>query len=184
MAHRAVIRTPQGSYQIRNRVGVVETVFFQGTDQEAKAYDTRFHRWLNSRQVPYTNDTEVGEEWQPINTAHLKDVSYLILENLEGSSMTKIPSEQEIFELDKKLLLVSFGKSVASSMLSPQQPKKEYRDMHSPKKEVNIEEGFAYTPDLGIPPGETNRFSALDLNRIMVRAAEGKVTYRIIAYPA
>ena len=93
-----------------DRLTVIEKCYHQVYGESAKALPkSTYTRFLEgSEQETYQRTYKVGEEWTSLDTGWIENASMVILKNLEGTKWTTVPSEEELEEVAKKVVRVSY----------------------------------------------------------------------------
>jgi hypothetical protein len=153
-----------------NRLMVVEMLYHQSIEDQPTAFETRFARWLQTDEQPYVRKAKATEEWQPLDTGWLQESSMLLISNVEGTVIDRQPSQEEQDALASRILELGL-------LVSEAAPSK--RTMHSQQGDQQS----VVLPFGEIPPGETCRFSPVNLDRILVRCRKRSARYSVTALP-
>lgn len=154
-----------------NRIIVVEMVYHQSTEEQPTAIETRFARWLDSEEQPFIRRSKVGEEWQPLDTGWIDTAGLILISNVEGTTtIQQQPSQQEQDSLTSRVLEIG--------LITPE-PVKSNRTMYSPHQGPST----LIVPFAEIIPGETIRFSPVNLDRMRIRCRNGFGRYSIHVLP-
>lgn len=81
--------------RVKNRVTVVDTVYWQPVDSEPVAIPSRFYREVSCEEQVYQGKFKVTPQWVEIKTWWLKTVGMLTLRNEEGYFPQVQPTGQE-----------------------------------------------------------------------------------------
>lgn len=100
----------ESTKEVKSRVTVVERVYHQLPYKEAHQVEARFSRNLESKKRHHTEYLEATEEWQPLPCGHLQDdVGMLVLHNDAETTPGVIPSPEDLDELAKRVIEVSYA---------------------------------------------------------------------------
>ena len=94
--------------EIRDRITVVETVYYQPQGDDATAIDGSYSRELNSHEQIYRRNCEVGEEWEPLDSGWIDRAGLLVVKNTEGLNQQRMPTGEEKEELKRKVLQIAY----------------------------------------------------------------------------
>lgn len=104
----------------RDRITVVEYLYFNPFGDQPSAVESKFSRPLTSKdEQPYERRLRVGEEWMQLDMGWLKEVSMLRIHNQEGQFRLINPTEEEIAESQKKVLEVRYQGSSGTWLIPP-----------------------------------------------------------------
>lgn len=106
--------------EAKGRLTVVEKVYHQNPGKGPTETVGSFSRDLETKQQIYVRYLDATEEWQPLDTGWLwKDVGHLIVQNDEGQSPRVKPTEEELEELAKRVIELSYDPDGEGSWLVP-----------------------------------------------------------------
>lgn len=146
---------------LKDRLTVVETVYFQPVEGEGAATETRFSRWLKSRDEQpcmrsYRGKQVATQDWVLLEGLWVEHCGQLVITNDEGKGLLVNPSAEEQELISHRVLEVG--------LFHPVTP--------------NTPLAFAI-----IPPGESARFYPANLAGLRLRCREGTARYTVAAYP-
>lgn len=141
------------------RVTVVETVYYQLPDEDAKAIDHGFTRYLKSDEQPYERRLKVGEQWQKLDFHWALPCGLLLLVNSPPQQQAENSEEQQKLRLQA---IIQVRLIVASE---------------------GFTDGMKAVPHILIPPDENSRFYPNLGVEIWVRCAKGQTRCHIHALP-
>lgn len=140
---------------VKDRITVVETIYYQPFGDQATSVESKFDRILDSvDEQPYSRKCKATEEWQSLDTGWVKTCSMLSIENNEGKFAQRIPTPEERDEAKAKVLELAYSG--------------EYVD----------EDTWL------ILPGESMRGLPADLSRLLIRCRKGSAKFTVTAFPA
>jgi hypothetical protein len=93
----------------KSRIGVVESVYCQQPGDNPISAESRFSRWLNTDEQPYSRKIKVTEEWQPLDWGWLKKASMLVVVNEEGRFLQVQPTPQERCDAISKVVEIGIA---------------------------------------------------------------------------
>ncbi len=166
---------PSVPYPTRNlpthRIIVVEMVYHQSIEDQPTALETRFARWLSTDEQPYgPRRAKATSEWQPLDLGWIEEASMILLSNLEGQGLQKQPTDAERLVMSQAVLEVGMVVAEGSSRS---------RTMFSGP--LQAERGVI--PFCSVPPGETARFSPLNLGQMRVRSRGTSTRFSVTLLP-
>lgn len=82
----------------RPRLTIVETISHQQPNGQPTSVDSRFGRYLQSGEEPYTRKVMVTQNWEPLDCGWLDEASIVSIVNNEGR-FTQVQPTQEQREL-------------------------------------------------------------------------------------
>ena len=80
---------------VKNRVTVVELVYYREFGEEASVVETRYSRDVEGDDQPYTRRIVATEEWTVLDTGWITSVGTLIIQNPTGRFLQVNPTEEE-----------------------------------------------------------------------------------------
>lgn len=113
----------------------------------------------------------IGEEWTPIETGWIEVCGMMILTNEEGRRLQRIPTAEQIEEINGKVVEIAFVKNLPVS--------NEPRTMHSPPI-VAPDEPFAA---LLLLPGESLPATPVSMKQVLVRCRAGQARITVNLLP-
>lgn len=154
--------------------------------------ECKLGRALTSDSYPFIIPRlKLTQEWKKIDSSWIeKDkCSMLLLCNNEGKNFTKIPTQEELESISKRVVEIG----ILTTYLAPSVEelsrsaieekglnvweKMERKNIPQPKPRVEI------TPIFYIPPGEKHPFSPIDLSLLFFRCREGEANCSVRFYP-
>lgn len=94
---------------VKSRLVVVETTYFQPESGSPYAVEARYGRVLSSDEQMFTKTCKVGQEWIPAPSGWLEgQVGLLVISNEEGKSRQTYPTEKEVAATQEKVLEIGF----------------------------------------------------------------------------
>lgn len=147
----------------RDRVGVVETVYYQDPKEEhPTSVVTRYTRWVDSPEQPYgPRKITLTESWAELDCMWVEAPSILLLSNEEGKRYVVRPTEEELKTISKRVV------EIAQLAKLPYQ-----------SNDVIV------VPFAQVRPGESIRFQPLDLFKLRVRCVQGTAVCKLTAFPS
>lgn len=176
--------TDGGVREIRHqaRTTFVGTVHYaRDGAHDPRSYEIKFYAFHSRAVSPYELDFEAGPEWERLDTGGLTSCGLLLLSNLEGYGLGRIPSEEERVALNK--LVVELG--VLDPTPTVQQAKKDPdRTQFSPPASGFVE----VRPNVPVPcglvrPGRSLPIEPPSLAALWVRCKAGRARCRVVALP-
>lgn len=139
------------------RITIVSSVYHQiPGDKTSGPPQSKYYRWLESDEQPYSRTVKVGIEWEPIDTGWLKDKEHSLL--VITNSLKRLPSRKPTPE--------------------------EEAEFYSHVLEIGwIEQDNSVTPIGYIPVGEDIRISPLNMHRYRIRSQTPDGKYSIFLVP-
>ena len=146
---------------------VVETVYYQPYSEEARGYDSRYQRRLESKdEEPYQRRCKAGPEWQRIDIGWLAKsgkIGLLLIENREGTFRHINPTDEERQKAESLVLevgiLIGF-------------------DTNEAGKCVKVIE-----PIDRIQPRESRRSQPIRPDKLYIRCVNGEAKYLVTTIP-
>lgn len=93
---------------MRNRVAVVETVYFQAHgEQPLPPIESRYYRWLNSEEQPYNRNLKLTETWTRLDMGWLGDAGLLVIHNVPERLQTQ-PTDKERLAMANKVIELTY----------------------------------------------------------------------------
>lgn len=154
----------------KNRLVVIHTVYFQAHGfQPLQPVEARYERLLDTPEQHYgPRQMVIGEEWEPIDQGWFKDapVGSLVLHNLEGKFLQRVPTEAEKRDMESRVLEIA--------VIHPSEMGKQ--GMWDPPRQGPL--SFA-----SVRPGEDCRFEPTHLPCLLLRCRKGKAKCTLTLFP-
>jgi hypothetical protein len=106
--------------QIKSRLGVVEHVYHQASNDQAFQVEGRYSRPLVTNEQPYRRKLTLTKEWQPFDSGWVKEAGMIHVSNEEGKHAQVIPTEREAAVTSAKVIeLASFDADPNPYLIMP-----------------------------------------------------------------
>jgi hypothetical protein len=99
----------------KSRLGVVEHVYYQATNDQATQVEGRFSRPLSTMEQPYRRKIVATEDWQPLETGWLNEAGMLFISNEEGKCPQVVPTEKQRADMGARIVELAFGTDFATT---------------------------------------------------------------------
>ncbi len=151
-----------GDTPVKNRLTVVESVYFQEFGEQPQSAGSRFSRNLESDEQPYSRKLQATSDWKPLDCGWLAGcpTSSLVISNDEGKHRQSNPTEEEREELAGRVLEIWCSDGIT-------------RTMHSPPREAQWL----------VSPGESMRAYPVSADSLFIRCKSGTACFNIRLYP-
>lgn len=98
----------------RSKLTVVETVYHQGANRQPTSTDSRYSRYLETDDQPYSRTVTLDEAWKVLDIGWFAErqplrVRLLVIQNEEGKYLAIQPTDLERLALKEKVVEVSVG---------------------------------------------------------------------------
>lgn len=77
------------------KLTIVGSVYHSRPGQQPRQIESRYERWLTSDVPPHEDEFSATNEWQPIRVGRGSSTACLVVENLEGTRYTRVPTPEE-----------------------------------------------------------------------------------------
>ena len=151
--------------ELKNRVVVVDQIYHQAAGEMPSCVESRFSFDLEQVEQVYARRITLDEQWIALDTGWLNGaVSFVVLENLEGTGLQTIPTEKEQADINRRVVEIGCwdGKDTGHSV--------------SYIQAVTV-------PFLSIFPTESDRFRPVDPSYVLLRCRSGTARILLHVYP-
>lgn len=111
-------RDSYGGVMFKAQMTVVSSVYFQSPEEQPIQTEYRYTRPLASEEQPYARSLKVGPEWVLLDCGWVREAALVVLENLEGTRLQKVPTEEERVSIDSRVVEISFSRQDPSPALT------------------------------------------------------------------
>jgi hypothetical protein len=139
---------------LKDRMTVVEKVYYQQVGDSPTSFEFSFSRDLTSHEQVYRRQCKAERDWEPLDYGWIKEVGTILIQNEEGKRLFVNPTEEEKADTASRIIEVSCicGLEIPSGWL--------------------------------VYPGETFRGSTECLGRVRIRCREGTAVFTVIVIPS
>jgi len=89
-----------------SKITIVQQFYYQIHGRNPNQVTSKFDRQLKTKEQFYTRWKIVGEEAQELDTGWIDDPEMIIIQNVEGKDLNRIPTEEEREKIANRILQV------------------------------------------------------------------------------
>lgn len=101
--------TVQQGRQARNRITVVEQVYFQSFGEQPRLQESRYSHELDSFDQPYERRLTAGPDWVPLDIGWVAEPGMILVRNDEGQFFAFNPTEEQKGIVAGRIIELSYG---------------------------------------------------------------------------
>lgn len=88
-----------------SRVTIVTCLYHQADGMQAVEFEGRYNRTLSSDDAQYLRPVKIAD-WQPLDTAWIKQAGVVAVRNDEMRDLQRIPAPDELAEMQRRILQI------------------------------------------------------------------------------
>ncbi len=134
----------QSTTERKSKLIIVSTVHHRDTQGQIQSSNCRISRTLDSKETTLKRTMIVRNEWVKIDTGWIKDVGYLMVNNLGGQKFNKTPTPEQVAKARAQIIELGYREL----------PERKYNDLPSLPFYTTLESTIQIHPLFLVHPHE------------------------------